>query len=295
MITNTLPKQEGLDVERDDRLILITRLFFTPLAAFTAIFGPLLVLFPGATEVFWSWQIRPEMSAVWVGAAYTFGAMAITTMLVVGRWSSSIVAIVGTWPFSIVMLAATLLHLDRFFLGTVQFYIWLIIYLALPFGLPVIFWLNRRRDPGVQPTDMLLPQWLRAVLGVAGAIVGLFGLYLFFDPTGAAGFWPWALTPLMSRVIGGWLLFLGTGALCALFERRYIAYRYFLPSSILWFTILLAASLFHLDNFDFGRLSASIYFIAVGAVILLLALMFLYLERRYQEHVLSALAVAEPA
>jgi len=282
-------------MQPDDRLIRFTRYFFTPLVPFTAIFGPLLVLFPGATDVYWSWQIRPEMSAVWVGAGYTFGAMAITTMLVVGRWSASVVAVVGTWPFSIAMLAATLLHLDRFFLGTIQFYIWMLIYLALPLGLPVIFWLNRRRDPGVQPTDMLLPRWLRTVLVVAGAVVGLLGLLLFFSPGTAASFWPWQLTPLMSRVIAGWLIFLSTGAMCALFEQRYIAYRYFLPSAVLWFAILLVASLFHLNDFDSGRLTTPIYFVAVGAVILSLGLMFLYLERRYRAQERNTSALVPPA
>ena len=269
-------------VQPDDRLIPLARYFFAPLTLFTAIFGPLLILFPGETDIYWSWQIGPEMSAVWVGAGYTFGALAITTMLVVGRWSASVVAVVATWPFSLVMLAATLLHLDRFFLGTIQFFVWTLIYLALPLGLPVIFLVNRRRDPGLQPTDMLLPRWLRTVLVLAGAIVGLFGLLLFFSPTTAASFWPWQLTPLMSRVIAGWLIFLSTGAMCALFEQRYVAYRYFVPSAVAWFAILLVASLFHLNDFDPARLSTPIYFVAVGAVILALALMFLYLERLYR-------------
>src|SRR4051794_25054818 len=110
---------------RDDRLILLFRVAFIPLAFFTAIFGPLLVIFPGSTDVFWAWQIKPEMSAVWVGAGYTFGGIAITTMLIVGKWSASTVAIAGTWPFSLAMLGATLLHIDRFFVDTPRFWIWM--------------------------------------------------------------------------------------------------------------------------------------------------------------------------
>ena len=53
---------------RDDRLIPLTRIAFTPLALLTAIFGPLLYLFPATTAQYWAWEIKPEMSAAWVGS-----------------------------------------------------------------------------------------------------------------------------------------------------------------------------------------------------------------------------------
>jgi len=66
---------------RDDRLIPLTRIAFTPLAIFTAIFGPLLFLLPHQTAQYWAWEIKPEMSTAWVGVGYTFGALAIWTIL----------------------------------------------------------------------------------------------------------------------------------------------------------------------------------------------------------------------
>jgi hypothetical protein len=269
-------------MDKDDRLIPLTRIAFTPLALFTAIFGPLLVIFPGATDVFWSWPVKPEMSAVWIGAGYTFGGLAITTMLVVGRWSASAVAVLGTWPFSIAVLAATLLHLDRFFVDSPRFYIWMVIYLGLPVVLPAMFWLNRRRDPGPRPTDVMLPSVVRTALVVAGVPLLLLGLVLFLAPSMAAGFWPWQLTLLMSRVVGAWLTFIGTGALCALFERRYIAFRYFLPPAACWFTILLVGSLFHLGDFQTSRPSVIIYFAALMVAILAIIAVFLIMERHYR-------------
>jgi hypothetical protein len=277
-----------MNMSKDDRLIPLTRVAFTPLAVFTSIFGPLLVIFPGATDVFWSWQIRPEMSAVWVGAGYTFGGLAITTMLVVGRWSASVVAVAATWPFSLVVLAATLMHLNRFYLDTPRFYIWLIIYVGLPVVLPLIFWFNRKRDPGPQPTDTMLPNWLGNTLIAAGVLVTILGLLLLFSPDISAGFWPWILTPLMSRIIAAWLIFIGTGTLCPIFEKRYIAYRYFLPSAAVWFTILLIGSLLHLTDFDSGKPSVIIYFIVVVAAILGMAAMFIFMERLYRTNQITS-------
>jgi len=100
------------------------------------------------------------------------------------------------------------------------------------------------------------------------------GAALVLKPSAFRSTWPWALTPLMGQVIGGWLLFLATGGLAPLVERRYIAYRYYLPSAVAWFVILLLASLVHRDDFFWGRAGTYVYFVAVcGAIAALLAIL----------------------
>src|SRR5215210_7266179 len=85
---------------------------------------------------------------------------------------------------------------------------------------------------------------------------------------GAAVIWPWELTPLMSRVIGGWIMFLGVGGLVLYFEPRYSAYRALIPSVLVWDIALLVGSLLHLDNFDFSRTSPWVWFITLVVLIL---------------------------
>jgi hypothetical protein len=279
----------------NDRLIPLVYFAFAPLAVLTAIFGPLLVLFPESTRMYWAWEIKAPMSAVWVGASYTFGAIAIVTMLVTGRWRSAIVPVVATWLFSIVILAATIIHWNVFFLGTVNFYVWLIIYLALPVVLPLIWWLNHTQDPGPQPTDMLVPRPIVIVAGITGVALALLSLLMFFSPSTAAGFWPWQLTPLMSRTIAAWLVFVATGLLCLIVERRYIAYRpYLIPASI-WFAILFIVSFFHMETFDYSRATVWVWFVATASASLVMLALFLYMERRYSAWNRQSLTpVAEP-
>jgi hypothetical protein len=269
-------------MQKDDRLIWLPYVAFGVLIPLTGIYGPLLILLSTSTQTFWAWEVKPAMSSVWIGAGYTFGAVAISTMLIKGRWRSAILPIVATFALSVGLLGATLLHLDRFFLGTIPFYVWLIIYIYLPLGLPLIYVLNRHRDPGVQPTDLLVPPLFARIAGIAGVLVILFGLFMFVSPTALAPVWPWQLTPLMSRVIGSWIMFMGAAAACLLFERRYIAYRYFLPCGIFWFTLLFIAALFHLDNFNFSQPSAWLFFVIVGGAVIGLIVDFLYFERRYR-------------
>jgi hypothetical protein len=280
---------------KDDRLVPLVYLAFLPLAVLTAIFGPILVLFPDSTPSYWSWEIKPAMSTVWLGASYTFGALAIVTMLLVRKWRASFVPIVGTWTFSLVALAATLIHFDRFFLGTVNFYVWFAIYILLPVVLPTIWWLNRTHDPGPQPTDLLLSRTISFIAGATGVLFTLLSLLLILAPSTAASFWPWTLTPLVSRVIGAWLLFIATGLLCMVFERRYIAYRYYLLPASFWFAILFLASLFHMGNFDFARPASYVWF-ALTALASLAALgAFLLMETRYRAHQSRPLVSASQA
>jgi len=269
----------------DDQLLPLARWVFLPLVPLTAIFGPLLILVPGRTGTYWSWPISPPMSAVWVGAGYAYGAGAITTMLVLNRWRTSILAITATIPFSIAMLVATLVHLDRFSTGTVRFWVWFVIYLVLPIGLPVIYLRNRRRDPGVRPGDLLLPRWLGALAAVAGTAVNLVGLVLFFSPSTGARFWPWPLTPLMSQVIAGWLFFFGTGATMLAVERRFVAVRAFLPAVAGWFAVLAIAGAFRLEDFTTGPVATGAYFAGTVAVVVAAAalMLFLRMERAPQK------------
>jgi hypothetical protein len=252
----------------DDRLGALAKWIFLVLLPFTAVFGPLLVLAPDRTVAYWSWPIGPQMSAVWVGAGYTFGACAITTMLVLNRWRTSILAIVATIPFAFAMIIATLLHLNRFATGTVRFAIWLIIYVVLPVGLIVIYVRQRRSDPGVEAGEALLPRWIGLIGAAVGALIIAVGLVLFIYPPSASGFWPWRLTPLMAQVVAGWLFFFGTGAAMLGVERRLVAVRAFLPSVAVWFAVLGVGGLFHLNDFTNGALATASFFTGTAVVVL---------------------------
>jgi hypothetical protein len=265
---------------RDDRLHWLFYPSFGPLAVFKAVYGPILWIFPADTSVYWSWQIRPEMSTIVVGAGYIFGALSITTMLILRRASRAVAPLLATFPFAVIMLLATLLHLDRFFLGTITFGIWFIIYLALPFVLPALWWLNRRHDPGVQPGDLLTPPLVRWIGLAAGIGFGLLALVMIVSPEAAAGFWPWQLTPLMSRVIGGWVLFAAAAALTLFVERRYGAFRPYTLTLAVWFGALLLGSLRFAGQFDSTRPATLVWYVVVSGVIVLTLLFGLWEERQ---------------
>jgi hypothetical protein len=279
-------------MERDDHLIFLTKAALWPLAILTIYFGPALFLLPSRTDVTWSWEIRPEMSAIVVGAGYILGALTIPLILLRNKWHALNTALWVTWTFSTVMLLATLLHLDRFFIGTFRFYVWFIIYLLLPFALPVAWWFNRRYSAPRKPDDLVFETPVRYAGLIAGLLLTGLGLFMFINPPGAAAFWPWQLTPLMSRVIGGWAIFLGTGGIVLYLEPRYSAYRVLFPGVAIYDFLLLIGSLLHLDQFDFTRSATWVWFIYLIIGIVSVTALVISYERRYRQRQQSQVSTA---
>jgi hypothetical protein len=238
---------------RDDRLSLTTYLAFAPRALMSAIFGPILYFLPDRTDTLFAWTIMPAMSAVFIGAGYISGALIIVRLLLMGRWYAMRPFSLGGWGFIVAMLGATLLHWDRFHQGTAFFYIWFIVYLLGPFIIPIAYWRNEPRYVPPAPGEMLLQPSLRRGLMATGLIFTLLGLALFISPASFAPIWPWTLTPLIGRVIAGWMFLPAFGAIGAFIEPRYTAFRPLMQHSLGWIALLLVGSLLHLSDFNFAR------------------------------------------
>lgn len=269
--------------KRDDRLIPLTRIAFGFLALLSIISGPLLYLYPGGTARYWAWEIQPEMSAVWLGAGYTFAAMALLTLLLIGRFQKMLVILLSAWPFSCVMLFATLVHLDRFFVDRITFWAWLIIYFVVPFAFPAAWLLNKKYASPQQGDELQFPKNSAYIAALVSLGIFLLAAILIFNPAMAASFWPWNLTPLMSRVIGGWILSWSAAALSLVFERRYLAYREFIPEAGIWFALILIGGWRYLDQFDFSRPAAYVFFGVLILLTLLMFYLFFSLERQYRK------------
>jgi hypothetical protein len=181
------------------------------------------------------------------------------------------------------MLIATLIHLDRFFVDRIGFWVWLAVYLFLPFGLPIAWWLNKNYAIPPRANELQFSKNIVYIAPLISAVLFVLAVVLIFNPSFSASFWPWNLTPLMSRVIGGWILFLASAALSLVFERRYIAYREFIPEAGIWFALILIGGWRYLDQFDFNRPATTFFFGALILLTLLMFYLFFSLERQYRK------------
>lgn len=266
---------------RDDRILPITRYPLAFLGLLSTIFGPILFFLPNNTETMFSWTITPAMSAVFVGASYMFGALVIWHALWLGRWHLFRVALTGTWAFSTAMLFATILHWDRFHHGTIIFYGWFAVYILTPILIPIAYWQNQPCDPGVSATEPQISRSVRLVMAVIGGALAVLGLVLFLNPALLQAVWPWRLTPLMARVFGGWFLLPGVAGLMGYIEPRWSSFRPVLPDVAIWQGLLLIGSLMRLNDFDFTKPSAAVWFaMLIGGIVLTLGF-YIYHERRF--------------
>ena len=266
---------------KDDRLLNITKATFIPLALLSLTFGPLLFLLPNQNESYFAWTIAPTMSAVFIGAGYTSGALIIFRLMLLGRWHPMRPFALGGWGFIAAILGATLLHWDKFHHGTIFFYIWFVVYAAGPFLVPIACYFNEKHNAPPAPHEVLLAAPIRYGLIAMGLIFSIVGVVLFINPALFAPIWPWQLSPLIGRVVAAWIFLPSMGALGAWYEPRYTAYRPLVQFSVIWALLVLVGSLLHLGDFDFSRPLAWLWFVYLVLVIPAAFLVYWYHERLY--------------
>ena len=274
---NTSPTTDPL---RDDAILPPTRIVAAGVIPFLVAAFVILYLWPESTAHWFAWKIDSPLTTALMGAGYLGGAYFFGRLLGDRRWHRFGGGLPAVAVFTAVMLAATLLHWDIFDPDHWVFWVWLVIYILTPVVVPLVWWINRRRDTGTPETaDVLLPAAAGRFILAAG--VGLLGAaaVMFFLPAKAIELWPWPLTPLTARVLAGWLALLGTGALTMSRERRWSGWRIPLQSILLWQALLVVAFVIHRHAFGpAGPLNWFTLFTVTGLIIAVV--FYIRMERR---------------
>lgn len=147
------------------------------------------------------------------------------------RWHEIGRGLLPITAFTWFMGLSTILHWDKFTPGHISFVAWAVLYFITPVIVPLVWLRNRTTDPGTpSPGDVLMPQGVRLGMGVLGAGILAVALFLFLAPAAAQSLWPWDLTPLTARVVGGWFALPGSVGLSLAADSRWSAWRITLQS-----------------------------------------------------------------
>ncbi len=197
------------DLPRPDLLQPFVRKLIWPVFVLTIANGFFLYCLPWLAEDWYAWAIRPSVNAGAMGAGYVSGAFAAAMgLFVVTNWRSIRPFIPGLFAIGLMMTIATVLHADRFRWGNPFTWLWIIVYVALPIVATLVWSLqagNRTPEPAV---DKGLA--MTAGISVAiGAVIALAGIVWFLNPQSIIYTWPWPLTPLMTRTLASWYVFMG--------------------------------------------------------------------------------------
>jgi hypothetical protein len=218
----------------------------------------------------YAWAIRPPISAAFLGAGYLAGVVATALAVLAARhWRSIQPLAIALVTLSVGLLAATLLHTDRFRWSYPPTWAWTGVYALAPIGVVVLARRQRANTtrPAVADPGLRLLRVLSLVLGAA-MLAGAAALFAFPGDLGRV--WPWPLTTLLAQAIAAWIAMIAAALLwCAYDLRR--THEALIPYATLgaWCVALLALPALHAG--DVTRTGAPLL-IYLGALTALSAL-----------------------
>jgi hypothetical protein len=169
-------------------------------------------LFPQNANENFAWDVQPAVMASVLGAYYMSSALLFVLPFFARRWEMIRVMILPTAFFSLAELITTLLHWDRFSVGTLPFWVWFVSYLLPPpifLGFYVYLQRKARTNREAFP-DAPLPQDVRTGLIQWGVPLVILALVLFGFPDLLIAVAPWKMTPLTVRAFVSWLVAFAT-------------------------------------------------------------------------------------
>jgi len=194
-------------------------------AALAAIAGVLLFPLAAHTETSFAWTIEPPLTAAFLGASYWAALVLIGWSAAQDRWARARATVPPVFVIAVLLLAATLIHLDRFHLSSLPGIFWLVTYGIVPLTLAILVGRQLRAASAAGPSGQSLPAGLRAALTVQAVVMLGVGLALFVAPSDAKDLWAWMLTPLTGRAVGAFITGFGVAALLAAIESDRERYR----------------------------------------------------------------------
>jgi hypothetical protein len=269
---------------QDDRILFQTRLVLIVVVPFLLLAFLILYFFPVLSGEHFAWEIRPSMTARFIGAGYLSGAYLFLYTIFGRRWHRIKAAFPPVTTFTVAMLLATVLHWDRFDLSHFPFQLWLIFYIITPFLVPYLWIKNRSTESETsERNDVPVPAWVRSIFLVSGVIGIAITLFMFITPQTMIPIWPWALTPLTARVLGGWFAFLGIGGLYISRDPRWSAWRVPMQSITFWGILILIGAFMNPQDFTAGLWNP--FTIGTATVILSLLVFQVWMETQRMRRV----------
>lgn len=253
-------------------------------AAILAAAVALLYVRPGETDELFAWTIAPEITPLFMGAAYGAGAYFFWRGFGTTRWHRISAGFPGIALFATLMLIATLIHWDRFNQGdaptmaAISFYAWVLVYIASPLLIGGLWLRNRNADDGSPETaDAEVPEPVRRTVAVGGGAAMLAAAVFFVAPDVLIEIWPWDLTPLTARVISAFIAEAGAIALVLALDPRWSRWRILTQTSGIGSALLAVALARSWGDLDQGNpltwaLLAAIACTFAGAIALTLRL-----------------------
>jgi hypothetical protein len=234
---------------RDDAVLGLTRAGIWLLLVLAAANGLFLYFAPSQGETDYAWSIAPAVNAAFIGAGFLAGTVATGLVLAfASRWRTFSTLPPALWVLASTLLAATIIHEDRFKWDYAPTWVWAVVYAGVPLAVPFLVARQRRAADAGPAADPRL-RTVRVLSAIVGIPVLAGALALFAAPVELGEHWVWPLTPLLGRAVAAWYALFGTMLIsCAIGLRR--PADAIIPYATLatWSVLLLALPVLHPDD-----------------------------------------------
>ena len=246
-------------------MLALTRVGIWVLLVLAAANGLFLYLVPAQAETDYAWAIAPPVNAAFIGAGFLAGTLATGLVLATAtRWRTFSTLPVALWVLASTLLAATIIHEDRFKWDYAPTWVWAIVYAGVPLAVPFLVVRQRRVADAQPPADPRLRP-VRVLSAVVGAPLLAGAVALFLAPVELGQHWLWPLTPLLARAVAAWYALFGTMLLsCAILMRR--PAEALIPYATLaaWSVLLLLLPVLHPDDVSGAGLWIALMLVLLG-------------------------------
>jgi len=256
---------------RDGGVLGLTRVGIWVLLVLAAANGVFLYFVPGLAETDYAWAIGPPVSAAFIGAGFLAGTLATGLVLATAtRWRTFSTLPPALWVLASTLLAATIIHADRFKWDYPPTWVWALVYAGVPLAVPVLV-ARQRRVADAEPTADPRLRAVRVLSAIVGAPLIAGAVALFVVPVGLGQDWLWALTPLLARAVAAWYALFGTMLLsCAIGLRRPADALIPYATLAAWSLLLLALPVLYPDDVSDGGLWIALMLVLLGLSVLAL-------------------------
>jgi hypothetical protein len=249
----------------DGRVRSLTRVGVWVLLVLAAANGLFLYFLPGLADTNYAWSIKPPVNAAFIGAGFLAGTLATGLVLTTAtRWRTFSTLPPALWVLASTLLAATIVHQDRFRWDYPPTWVWALVYGGVPLAVPFLVARQRRVAEAAPDADRAL-RAVRALSGIVGALLVVAAAALFAAPAELGEHWVWPLTPLLARTVAAWYALFGTMLLsCAISLRR--PAEAIIPYATLgaWSLLVLALPLLHPDDVSGGAIWIALMLVLLG-------------------------------
>ena len=227
-----------------------------------------LMSIPDRTERWFVWTVKPDANARALGVMYGSACLLGLLGYAARTWPRQRATFVVVAPFAVAATIVTLVTLKPFRAHPwYELAYWLIMYSILFVSVPLVFALNERAEGGRLSVETPFAAAARAGVAALGALLLVAGIGLLFELSYATRLWPFALTPLVARILGVWLGCLGLAHLWAAWDGDRLRARALLLSVPPTGALLALVPLLHRDDLRADPTGALVaYLLVAGAM-----------------------------